>query len=458
MDPFHDYDVPINGMPDHDTGDTVVQLLKKQLTIRRPANVEGTWDCHITSLPILTGPNRVSVGTINGIQGSAFFSNQTGPTQPLTTKVVNPNSFVSDIGIGTVSIVTCASGSDTYPTQEAFNPSGQMPYNPAGTHEFFRLDAVNPGPSAQAKLIAGGFEVHNDTADLYKQGNLTVYSSPQSRNPTALRQLTLSETIVFANVDVYRSPPGNKTEAVLLPNSRTWTAEQGCMVPFILDTDHSSFSQSTNTLPLFRHEEESYPTSFEAYPGTGQSRPSEVGFTAVPWSPTGTAANLVSNNYKPASIVSTGAYFSGLSPETVLTLDVRFYVELRPTAANETLTSLASPTAPYDRLALDMYAELRGTMPVGVPVAMNAHGDWWRMATKQMADVALAASPLLTVMSPTAGAVSALVGTTARGANQILSSRPRPPTPARKQSQKQAKSSPNNTMRTDKNNGSRKKK
>lgn len=439
IDPFHDTEVAVAGMPDHDVGDTVVQLLKKQIILRKPAGVVGNWDAHITVLPMLTGPKSVAVG-INSQAASPYFVNQNSSADQYTIKVANPNSFFTPMELGTITVVTCASGADTFPSVEDFDPTAQNPYNSAGTHEFFKIDALNTGASAQAKIIAGGFEVHNDTAVLNKQGNVTVYNSPQARNDTQLKQVVVSEAVSIANVDTYRSPPSNKQAAVLLPNAKSWTAEQGCLVPFILDPDHSQFSQSRDVIPMFRYEEESYPTQFYAYNGGPVGAIQEIGFAAVPWLPGG-VAGLGLNNYKPAALSSTGAYFSGLSPETVLTLDVRFFVELRPTPANETLVSLASPTAAYDRLALDMYVELRQQMPVGVPVAMNAAGDWWRMATKKISLAANIVSPLLSMVNPQAGAVVALGGAVARQTNAALRDN------NSKSSNKKQVSQPNNTLR-----------
>lgn len=419
IDPFHDTEISVAGMPDHDVGDTVVQLLKKQLTIRKPVGVDGNWDCHVTTLPILTGPSPVVVGNLT-LGASSYFVNQNSINDAYTTTVVSPVSQATRFELGTITVVTTATGEDTFPSVEDFNPSQQNPYNAFGHNEYFKIDALTTGASAQAKIIAGGFEVHNDTAVLNKQGNVTVYNSPQSRNDTTLKLFTVSETSSFVNADVYRQPPSNKQDAVLIPNSKTWTAEQGCLVPFIMDPDHSTFAQSRDAMCMFRYEEESYPTQFYSYNGTAVGAVQEVGVSAVPYIPGGNPGTLGINNYKPAALSSTGAYFSGLSPETVLTLDVRFFVELRPTPANETLVSLASPTAEYDRLALDMYIELRQQMPVGVPVAMNAAGDWWRMATRKISMAANVVSPILSLVNPQAGAVVASAGAVSKQINTNL--------------------------------------
>jgi hypothetical protein len=215
------------------------------------------------------------------------------------------------------------------------------------------------------------------------------------------------------------------------------------LVPFILDPDHSVFELTREALPVFKYGDQSYPTKFETQPGAnpaGQGKVTEIGVAGLPFLPPQVAGLTLSrNSYKAAALSTVGAYFTGLSEETVLTLDVRFFVELRPTPSNPTLVSLSSPTANFDREALDLYYETRQHLPVGVPVSMNEAGDWGRMAAGRISQAARVVSPMLSMISPAAGAVVATGGALAGQVQKAI--------PASKSKGKQVKSGPNNTYR-----------
>jgi hypothetical protein len=91
-----------------------------------------------------------------------------------------------------------------------------------------------------------------------------------------------------------------------------------------------------------------------------------------------------------------GAYFTGLGPETVLTLDIRFIVEIAPTPNNQTLISLASPSAAFDPIALEMYTKAVAELPPGVMVKFNGSGKWWEIVKNVLSK----ASPLVANMGP----------------------------------------------------------
>lgn len=404
LDPFHDETVAIAGMPDADAGDSIVQVFKQKISVTKPANFPpGKWDAHISVLPIQEAPTPVetSVG-LPLIQASA------AGVKPSTTFM--PNDFNS-LQLGTVVVNSAMSGVETWPG-DAFANKDTNAYQAWGDPQNFDSKSFSPelaDVSPMSKIIGGGFEVHNDTEMLHKGGSVTMYCMPQARSdnivfqvnnhPDAVAPESLCECVTI------RQPPSTPQEAQLFPNSRTLSAKDGCYVPFYLDTETSTFECHTSKVLRTRKEEKRddlNPAGF-GYVSAGVTASSKV-FNA----------QLGAQNLKMASLESCGSYFTGLSDETVLTLTIRYVVESRPTAANPSMLSLASQTALYDPLALELYRAIRASLPVGVPVNFNAKGDWFRMAMSHVGDALITASPLISLLGPEFGAVSLAAGTAAK--------------------------------------------
>jgi hypothetical protein len=65
----------------------------------------------------------------------------------------------------------------------------------------------------------------------------------------------------------------------------------------------------------------------------------------------------------------------------------------------------------YDPKALQLYCNTIASLPVGVPVSMNAKGDFWRMALKAATTAARIAAPVVTLSGrPALGAAIASGG------------------------------------------------
>lgn len=139
-DPFHDYDVGINGIPDIDGQPSVVQIVPKVLSVTAPAglNAGETWSLHITTLPLAQTLAVSSYTTTNSYGGFAEGGDngQYG--------VLGTYSLISH-GDG-------AGGNSSFPDNTT--PSY---YDPTRAFRAISIDDV--GDSSLKKLIAGGFEV-----------------------------------------------------------------------------------------------------------------------------------------------------------------------------------------------------------------------------------------------------------------------------------------------------------
>lgn len=391
LDPFHDFNIAIAGIPDNDSQNSVVQIIPKVYTITAPEYlVPGTtWSVHICTLPL--GSTETVKSYIRDVPPAAF---------PGSIHTLDGSQQGT---LGTVSVIKHADTAGPYGANTSFPSvendiiySDNYGNNVSRTVEAYSIDDNNP--ATMKKLIFGGFEVHNDTAALYKQGSVTVYSSAQSVSQCGMarfRDGTLSEVYSTQGVRKIRQPPASKSEAASLPDSRTWSAAEGCYVPIRLgdDTHYNLVQEAT-----FLVERSDTSSKFTGSVGYAGVRPNaEISLTG-------------SLTHRPLDLETTGAYFSGLSAETTLTLTLKFCVELCPTNANSSLLYMASPTAMYCPQALELYHQIIRSMPPGVPVDFNDKGDWFRMATNVISEVAPLVAPFLTAYNPALGAATTGIG------------------------------------------------
>lgn len=369
-DPFHDYDVGINGIPDVDGQPSVVQIVPKVLSITAPPNLSAneTWSVHITTLPLgqtVSSKSYVSANS-SGLVAEGGDSGQLGV-------------------LGTYSVI---SHGDIVGTSF---PNSSTPSFYNNTRQFQAVSIDDVGDNSLKKLIAGGFEVHNDTAALYKQGSVTVYQSSQHEyvaGTSSWRYLS-SDIERFNSVKACRQPPRTRTEAASLPTSRTWEAAKGCYVPTRLGT---STEYKPGTFDQFRTRyfdvvDDDTNGGYMQVASTGGDDPALETYRLA---------------HRSSSIETTGAYFSGLSPETVLTLTIKMVIESAPTPANPSLLYSASPTPDYDPRIIALYHQTIRHLPPGVEVSFNAKGDWFRMVMKAANAAAPVALPALGLLGPEA--------------------------------------------------------
>lgn len=435
LDPFHDYQVPIAGLPDRTNIPTAVQMIKRKITITAPPNLTGTqkWDCHIFSLPLLTSYRAQS-------------SNGDTVTENVECEADSPLCT-----IGNINVVRMESGNPTY-VQDSF-----ATWNDTSTV----VEAYSPtdgNKDSMIRLIGGGFEVHNDTASLYKDGSVTTYSSTNDWSEPYLAYSgtgTGSETKLVVGKRC-RYPPVHTTDAALYTDARTWEAAQGAYVPLRLDLDCPSvrFRPRSICMPIVADRESGTPDATSGKMIAFGKAVDVFNVTdSVPlaghqtiWVANGNATSeFQSNGWLEAPIETTGAFFSGLSQETVLTLDIRWFTELAPTYANAAMLSMCSPSAHYDPRALECYTNCLLTLPPGVPVGMNEKGDFWRMAVKAAKQATSIAAPFLATLGPEAVALTAAAETGLEVADHVLNRKKKThPKPAPR---RVVKATGNNTLR-----------
>jgi hypothetical protein len=176
-----------------------------------------------------------------------------------------------------------------------------------------------------------------------------------------------------------RYPPQNASQVMLFPGSRQWAAEDGC---YVVGSFHSvenravaaGFVEPVVSQPQTDDRETPTTNNTNFIIPAGTVYPTDTSTATFP-------------AIKLDPIHQSGALFAGLSPTTTLTLNVIYYYESFPGLAEPDILVLASPSAEYDPVALNIYSHCIGRMPVGVKVGENGLGDWFYGIAKKVYDI-----------------------------------------------------------------------
>lgn len=361
LDPFHDDNLEKVGFPDHTSSPSVVIETMTMQTISCPAALAGAnWDCHVVQTPLAIANDNVAQWVYN----SGANTDGTGLTPNVGILDFDPVGVFAQFGGLTIDCVSSGAASFAQiPTV-----GGRFTIDASQT----LVDTIggSVGDVGRARLVASGFEIENTTAPLYRQGALTVYSSPSSQGLKTVRPADATGTVVRGQVALktFAAPPRTEGKARLFHGSRTWHAENGCYVPARINSLVNPPQDYAGELWLAEAADNNF-----IYPSFAPAA------LSVTISPGVTLANACGNQY-PNMILpidNTGAYLTGLSPQTTLTIIVRQTWEFFP-SSNSTLARVAQPSPMYDHKALEMYSHILRTLPVGTVRGDNDGGKWYR--------------------------------------------------------------------------------
>nr|UUW20924.1 MAG: hypothetical protein [Sanya astro-like virus 1] len=365
LDPFHDNPTNCVGIPDSQTGDSVVQCIKSSMTIKKPDSITtGTWDCHVVMSP--------------------FMANNAAPVTFVTAySLANYGTLRYDDSVNgrQVAPITVAK----YPTGE---PAWANPYNGfATTSADYGTDvlALNANFTAgDYRIISQGFEVLNTTASLYQQGLCTVYRSPVPEFDSTTTQATTAVSggqVKFTGYRMYlpfQTVPNTVSQALRLPGSKQWHAKEGCYVVGRLNTCDSNVANDCWVQPLVDVGQIDSSTLDHAY-YMPKCETTTLGTTPA-------VQILSSRPFQWANMDVSGAFFTGLSLETTLTINWNIYVERFPASTETDLVVLAKPSPQYCPMAFELYKAIAQNLPVGVMQKENGLGDWFRDAVNTAAE------------------------------------------------------------------------
>jgi hypothetical protein len=396
VNPFADFEMQKVGYYDTNESSSVVFAVRYAKTFGAPPGLPSgaNWDFHLFTTPFTnTLPSGPQPAVL--VAGGLLYFNDPGVVYDVGGVVAMSGSSGAPLNLTNVTapgVLTCSS--------KGLVPQlGQL-----------YTDAEEPGTDpldGEARVIAWGFEVHNTTSPLNSQGAVAVYRMPQytmfDRQTVNVCQVdaplapTTAAFTGSASVACMQDVPGSLAEVMLLNGSKQWEAKDGCMcIPTLADVNIQA-QRLSNVVPMSIAQ-----TAPVDLTGIDGNAPGPLaGYTGAVCSIGGSLSGYAANIDNPnTSIIAfdsvprvhvnnfntAGAYFTGLSNPSTLTVNVIMYIEKFTTQADKALVNLANPSPPYSSRAMELYPEMLRFLPVGVPVCDNADGDWFFQAVKSVSD------------------------------------------------------------------------
>lgn len=373
LDPFHDSEIPLDGFPDITSSRSVTQFVQYTATLSKPASITtDTWDLHLANIPVSPDLSVTPVGNIGSALCSPGAVVETGTNPPLCSGF---SAFATPAGSAYISGVQLG-----YPL--SLNPSYAR-----GVHRVFGF----------------AFEAVNVTAPLYQQGSVTVYKRPAHCVPGVVR-----ETAGESQYCPFLSGPAVlASEASLFPNSRTWAAKDGAYgIATLNDIDCPVMDSTPGTYFIKLTNPNAYSEPIDG------------------WCPMPSDSSRC--HVYPFDI--TGAIFTGLSPQTSITVTVRYLIERFPGPDNADLVVLGRPSPAYDPLVLELYSRCLEHLQSVVPVGENPLGEWFAKVLGSFAKYAPAVASV--IPHPVVSTIIRGAGALAGAGSAVLANRRKKPTRA----------------------------
>lgn len=368
LDQFHDFPSRIAGLPDEAKGRSIVYDLNQQKSITTTglifATAEDRWDCHVAFIPALGSSAAYVNSPLTNGAPSAFFGNSPADTiygiyntdtlAPQTNDGWNPQ--------GLLVICKVQSESSTY------SPDNMSDGN-SPIYEFFIVEQLLS--HTRARLISGGYEVHNVTEELYKGGTVTDYSVDDAPSRGAV-PVSDGVNFEFNNSVNISAPPSTLTNATQI-NGITREAAEGSYVNFKIQ-DADGFDAAFPEMGIVVYDSDSVyaagpPNATTAFVSGGR------GYTTP-------AYGIESVNYRRVlNFQQCGSYYTGLSQQTVLNIHLKCQVEVFPVPGSPEM-ALARESPPHNPRAMEFVHQVQSNLPVAHRVADNGLGDMFRDVLK----------------------------------------------------------------------------
>lgn len=345
LDPMHDNQFKeLNGWPDVETAPSVVRCIKQSVTVTSSGNTN--WDFHLIQWPWMC-------------------------MQVFQTTALRTGNFLQ---------IPSTPGYALGGLQGWIVQSG-TPLNIAIQSNVW-IELADIYMQGTSRLIGVGIEVVNTTAEINKQGQVFSWRQPapyvQPTGYNIFGSATGQSRRDFPITgQVVPCPPLVPADAMLLPGTRQWAAKDGTyiVVPHIGQDNPPTpvdYIQPIIALSQVSDSTQGVAATATSPPASANTNPLAV---PVPYVVTSVSANMPPFKIYPIHL--TGALFSGLSPSSSLTITWNVYIETFPDLASKDILVLATPSAEYDPIALQLYSHALTTLPIAVPSNWNGFGDWF---------------------------------------------------------------------------------
>lgn len=251
--------------------------------------------------------------------------------------------------------------------------------------------------NSNSRAIYGAFECHNITPKIYVSGDVLTYRKTE---------LPVESTVIGVNIHnelstiphstsqldtrYFDAGIGRYDDLQMLPGSKIYPAATG---------NYSVMSWSS---PNLEPGTDKAVASEYTDAALGIRRPGYVWYSKTNFiyqapQPAGNYVHYIAQDNQPfySNFNTSGAYYTGLTPETVLKFSVVFGIEEAPRTNEIKLMSLAHVSPAYDPCAIELCSKMNHVMPTGVPVTSNGSGDYLSMMAELAALVGIPGSNLL---------------------------------------------------------------
>lgn len=367
----------LTGWPDVESAPSVVRCIKQSMVLTSPggAPFPGNWDAYIALWPWLDNLlfNRTTT------RKNSQFTGPTGVPVPL-------------------------GGLQAW----AVGPGGNLDITTNSIGQLFLDPAFSQGVG---RLIGAGIEVVNTTADLTRQGLVTVFRQAEPKEDASMWSGIDAASKYEYTGQVFRRPPDSSKSALLYPGSRQWKAADGCYIVVAFNGQDNPSKSVNYVAPVVILGDDDLAgdvnTAITMYP------------TPLPALAGGD--NLPSPATKLYPIHMSGCIFSGLSPTTSLQVNLNLYYESFPAQTEQSILVLASPSATYDPVALGILSRAVNTLPVGVQASQNPEGEWFYDLASLVSEWAPKVGELMTASGiPGAGLIGSGLGQAAKMAQGYM--------------------------------------
>jgi len=447
LDPFHDFDFRCRGMPDKENKPTVVECVKLTVPVVAPAGVgTGTWQAHVSINPyIVDTSTSLLAGNATGFLGqesyatdveSVIQSTGVGGSTALpilsrqcVNRLASPptNDTLANLpgrnfrrNFRFLEIMTSVTGSCAEPG------SVQTVASVAGTTVTDVSPTLPPTfMTTQRRIVGAGAEIYNTTAPISASGTMTTYRVPtgwserdlaagyfnvndgavavllqQAINTTYTNYQTSMPGIAGRDkYDVTQIRPATINDAMQYEGTRQWNAIDGAYFAARFHAENPLEVNNVGYLAAVLGDQnannviatggnDSLPTSTGYYMFNRNVFDSSTNRTFTPYF---YGAGNSPNEYLRLPLDITGAFATGLSAQTTLTVVFKIFVELAPSigdANNASLVYAAQPSPDYDPLALELYQRAAAILPPACKVTENPDGEWWQSVLSSLKEVA----------------------------------------------------------------------
>jgi hypothetical protein len=409
LDPFHDFQLDnLKGYPDISTEPTVVVKVRQSKTISAPPGLAtgATWDCHIALSPVDYAGCAGVTSTIRGVRAQPGYSADAGRIDyvlsehggsPLTGRM--DGLMINSVPNGGTN------GEDMTFTPGHCPATAGLGYEMQGIRldDFIDFTATDLGVY---RLVYSGFEVVNTTAQIAKQGSVTVYEYGNSYEMASKHEGDRNSNPLSEPNTWFRCPPNTLAEAKIMPGAHTWAAQDGCYNTAKFQTDNPFQSATERNFSFSQNEDMAgiYSGYLLASPAAdAKNYGSFVSCNNMASDPPSTPTIVPSTHF--SRMNTTGAYFTGLSNSSTLFVTWRVGIERLPAANKPMFLALAQPSAAYDPNALVLYNLVANALPPGCPQGYNDMGKWFSWIAERAKSAIPTVYPIVRTAALLAGAM-----------------------------------------------------